>query len=54
MMHRSSWGRSQGQEVVLAIRLRRAAFDEILDQAVPSTYIPVEPHNAMVKQLEKY
>jgi hypothetical protein len=38
MMYRSSWGTAEGQEVVLAIWLRRAAFDEILAQAVASSY----------------
>lgn len=38
MMYRSGWSRKSGQEVVLAIRLRRTAFDEILSQAVYSTY----------------
>ncbi|MEX1028310.1 MAG: DUF4291 domain-containing protein [Candidatus Paceibacterota bacterium] len=40
MMYRSSWGRSQGQEVVLAIRLRRTFFDSLLEQAVPSSFLP--------------
>lgn len=40
MMHRSSWGRKEGQEVTLAIRLKRSAFDEILSQAIHSTYKP--------------
>lgn len=38
MMHRSNWGRSEGQEVVLSIRLRREAFDHILALAVHSSY----------------
>ena len=38
MMYRSDWGRSQGQEVVLAIRLRRAFFDSLLKQAVASSF----------------
>jgi hypothetical protein len=40
MMYRSGWGAKEGQEVVLAVRLRRAAFDEILAQAVHSSYLP--------------
>jgi hypothetical protein len=40
MMYRSGWGSQEGQEVTLAIRLRRAAFDEILAQAVHSKYMP--------------
>lgn len=38
MMYRSGWAGKPGQDVVLAIRLRRTAFDEILSQAVFSTY----------------
>ena len=40
MMYRSDWGQSSGQEVVLAIRLRRTFFDSILEQAVPSSFTP--------------
>lgn len=40
MMYRSGWGTKEGQEVTLAVRLRRSAFDEILRQAVPSSYMP--------------
>jgi len=40
MMHRSGWGRKEGQEITLAVRLRRAGFDEILEQAVHSSYVP--------------
>ena len=40
MMYRSGWGSKEGQEVVLAVRLRRAAFDEILASAVPSSFDP--------------
>jgi hypothetical protein len=38
MMYRSNWGQSEGQEVVLGIRLRRSFFDSLLDQAVPSAF----------------
>lgn len=38
MMYRSNWGQSQGQEIVLGIRLRRTFFDSLLEQAVPSTF----------------
>lgn len=38
MMYRSDWGRSEGQEVVLAIRLRRHFFDSILERAVASSF----------------
>ena len=40
MMYRSDWGRSEGQEVVLAIRLSRAFFDSLLEQAVSSSFTP--------------
>ena len=48
MMYRSDWGRSEGQEVVLAIRLRRPFFDSLLQQAVPSSFCPetFADHNA--------
>lgn len=40
MMYRCGWGTKPGQEVVLAVYLRRAAFDEILRLAVHSAYVP--------------
>src|SRR5438132_362292 len=40
MMYRSGWGTKEGQEVTLAVRLRRAGFDNILRQAVHSSYMP--------------
>lgn len=40
MMYRSGWGTKIGQEVVLAIWLQRAAFDEILNAAVHSSFDP--------------
>jgi hypothetical protein len=40
MMYRSGWGTKEGQEVTLAIRMQRSAFDSILNEAVHSTYIP--------------
>ena len=40
MMYRSGWGSKEGQEVTLAVWLRRAAFDAILRQAVHSTFVP--------------
>ena len=42
MMYRCGWAAKEGQEVVLAIWLRRAAFDEILAQAVPSSFDPAD------------
>jgi hypothetical protein len=38
MMYRSGWGLKPNQEVTLAIRIRRDAFDEILSRAVPSSF----------------
>jgi hypothetical protein len=38
MMYRSGWGTKENQEVTLAIRLRRDAFDEILRRAVHSSF----------------
>src|SRR5580698_4068951 len=38
MMYRSGWGVKEGQEVTLALRLRRAFFDSLLAQAVPSSW----------------
>jgi hypothetical protein len=40
MMYRSQWGQAEGQEVVLAVRLRRTFFDSLLARAVPSTFDP--------------
>lgn len=39
MMYRSGWATKPGQEVVLAVRLKRTAFDEILSQAVHSSFV---------------
>jgi hypothetical protein len=40
MMYRSEWGTKAGQEVILAVRLQRSAFDEILAAAVHSKFVP--------------
>jgi hypothetical protein len=40
MMYRSGWGTKPGQEVTLAVRLKRDAFDEILRLAVHSSFTP--------------
>ncbi|HEY8375030.1 MAG TPA: DUF4291 family protein, partial [Nannocystis sp.] len=40
MMYRSGWGTKEGQEVVLAVRIQRTAFDAILAAAVHSSYVP--------------
>ncbi|HEU5229451.1 MAG TPA: DUF4291 family protein, partial [Ktedonobacteraceae bacterium] len=39
MMYRSGWGRKEGQEVTLAVRLKRVAFDRLLAEAVHSHYV---------------
>jgi hypothetical protein len=38
MMYRSGWGMKPGQEVTLAIRISRKFFDDLLAQAVESTF----------------
>lgn len=38
MMYRSGWGTKENQEVTLGLRLRRAFFDRLLSEAVPSSW----------------
>ena len=38
MMYRNGWGTKEGQEIVLAIHLKREAFDRYLNKAVYSSY----------------
>jgi hypothetical protein len=38
MMFRSGWGTKEGQEITLALRLRRTFFDGILAKAVASSF----------------
>jgi len=38
MMYRAGWGTKEGQEVILALRLRRTFFDSLLAAAVPSSW----------------
>ena len=40
MMYRSGWGTKADQEITLAVRLKRSAFDAILAAAVHSTHVP--------------
>jgi len=40
MMYRNGWGRKEGQEVVLAIHLKRTAFENYLKHAVYSSFKP--------------
>ena len=39
-MYRSGWGKKDGQEVVLAVKIKRTAFDAILANAIWSKYLP--------------
>lgn len=39
MMYRCGWATKEGQETVLAVRLRRTAFDLLLREAVPSSFV---------------
>ncbi len=38
MMYRSGWGQKEGQEVILAVKIKREAFDTILANAVRSKH----------------
>ena len=38
MMYRSGWGTKENQQVTLAIKIRRSAFDQMLALAVPSSF----------------
>ena len=40
MMYRSGWGAKPDQEVTLAVRLKRSFFEQVLENAVASTYNP--------------
>jgi hypothetical protein len=45
MMYRCGWASKEGQEVVLAVRLKRAGFDSLLAEAVHSAYKEVVYHS---------
>ena len=45
MMHRSGWASKEGQERVLAVRIRREGFEAILADAVLSTFNPRAYHS---------
>ena len=45
MMFRSGWATKENQETVLAVSLKRTAFDFILEEAVASTFNP-EQHDS--------
>src|SRR4051794_7762498 len=51
MMYRCGWGTKEGQEIILGLRLRRAFFDNLLAQAVPSSYD--EEHHATREQWQE-
>jgi Domain of unknown function (DUF4291) len=38
MMYRCGWASKEGQETVLALRIRRAFFEAVLESAVPSSF----------------
>ena len=38
MMYRSEWGKKQGQEIVLAIRLKKSFFNKVLSKCVAALY----------------
>jgi len=40
MMYRCGWGQKEDQEVILAVRIKRSAFDLILAEAVHSSFEP--------------
>lgn len=40
MMYRAGWATKEGQEHILAVRLPRTLFDDLLRQGVPSTFDP--------------
>jgi hypothetical protein len=40
MMYRSGWGTKAEQEVILAVQIKRSAFDAILAIAVHSSFVP--------------
>lgn len=42
MMYRAGWATKEGQERILEIRLKQSFFDEVLEQAVPSSFASSE------------
>ncbi len=55
MMYRSGWGTRHGQEVTLAVRLRRDFFERVLEEAVYSSYQPAvyDSHQAWQRALQE-
>jgi Domain of unknown function (DUF4291) len=54
MMYRSGWGTKPGQEVILAVWLKRSAFDEILASAIHSNIVNIEDISEFVQQQRQY
>ena len=52
MMYRSEWGTKYNQQHILAIRLRRSAFDSYLAQAIHSSH-KGPPKNAKIDSKTK-
>jgi len=50
MMYRSGWGTKEGQTRVLAIDMKRTGFDEILSQAVQSSFSKEAVHGKSGKK----
>lgn len=38
MMYRSGWGMKEGQEITLAVRIKRSFFEAVLEQAIASSF----------------
>ncbi|AXT59573.1 DUF4291 domain-containing protein [Aquimarina sp. AD10] len=55
MMFRNGWGTKEGQEVVLAIHLKREAFENYVQNAVYSSFKPglYESYNAWQEDIQK-
>lgn len=55
MMYRSGWAKKEGQEHVLAIRMKRVGFDALLARAVHSSFIPelYASHDAWEERVAK-
>ena len=55
MMFRNGWGTKEGQEVVLAIHLKRVAFENYLENAVYSSFKPelYESYEAWQKDVQR-
>lgn len=55
MMYRSGWAQKEGQEYVLAIWIRKSAFEKYLEEAVFSSYHAsgIEDHDSWKSAVEK-